>query len=220
MTSLLFDPFDTPLQILDTSIPLDAYCKIDLSDTNPDLKDVNIALPEACAQYVEAVLQRNQARIAYGGYLEKRNLYAAGRFSDGPQRNIHLGMDFWCNEGTAVIVPLDGVLHSFKNNSDTGNYGPTIILQHRVNGDTFFTLYGHLSLASLEGLTPGKLFRKGEVLATLGATEINVNYAPHLHFQVIKDMQGFSGDYPGVCSEAELESFKRNCPDPNQILCL
>ncbi len=215
-----FFSLDNGLLPLESKIQRDAYCSIDLSETNPVLDTINITLPEECQQYIDTVLKQNKAKVAYGGYLEKRKLYAAERFSNGPQRNIHLGVDFWCSAGTEVIAPLDGVVHSFNNNSDTGNYGPTIILEHKIKGETFHTLYGHLALESLEGLSLGKPFSKGDVLATLGTTDINVNYAPHLHFQVIKDMQGYSGDYPGVCSEVDLDYFKENCPDPNLFLKL
>jgi hypothetical protein len=44
---------------------------------------------------------------------------------------------------------LDGTLHSFNFNAGFGDYGPTIILEHNVENQTFI-LYGHLSLDSLE----------------------------------------------------------------------
>jgi hypothetical protein len=39
-----------------------------------------------------------------------------------------------------------------------------------------------------------------------------------LHFQIINDMQGKKGDYPGVSSKKELAFYKKNCPDPNLLL--
>jgi hypothetical protein len=42
-----------------------------------------------------------------------------------------------------------------------GDYGPTIILEHRLDSIPFFTLYGHLSRPSLEGLEPGLAFAAG-----------------------------------------------------------
>ncbi len=211
---------DTLLLLLDHSISKKAYCRVDLSDTNPDLIKMNIADPKVCQEYIDAVLERNRAKVAYGGYLERRMLYTSERFSKGKVRNIHLGVDFWCGAGTKVVTPLDGTVHSFKNNDDSGNYGPTIILEHRGAGGAFYTLYGHLSLESLEGLHIGKRFAKGSTLATLGETAINVNYAPHLHFQVIIDLGDFEGDYPGVCSDENLSFFTKNCPNPKVLLTL
>lgn len=215
---LLADGFreNRPVLPLDGKIPLEKYCRIDLSVKNKDLKNVALFDPEACQQYIESVLKRNDAHVAYGGYLEERNLYAdATRFSEGELRNIHLGVDFWCKAGTKVVVPFKGVVHSYKNNSDKGNYGPTIILEHQLpQVGVFYSLYGHLSVESLSGLYKGRPFAKGEVLAHLGTTDINVNYAPHLHFQLILDLQGNQGDYPGVCSAEKIGFYQKNCPNP------
>lgn len=210
-----------PIQILDVAIPLEAYCKIDLSSGNNDLKAYDITDPSSCQDFIDSVLRKNRAKVAFGGYLEERNLYSnAERFSEGAARNIHLGMDFWCKADTKVLVPLDGEVHSFKNNDDLGNYGPTIVLRHQLEQIRFYTLYGHLSLGSLRRLSVGRQFKKGETLATLGTPDINVNYAPHLHFQLIIEIEDYYGDYPGVCSSNTLDFYKKNCPDPNLLLAI
>jgi len=209
----------SPIPILDNNIPLSEYCPIDLSTTNRELDDYDISNAEECQHYVNAVLQRNKATVAYGGYLEKRDLYGSSeRFQEDVPRNIHLGMDFWCEEGTAVIAPFDGLVHSFANNSDFGNYGPTILLSHEISGTVFHTLYGHLSLNSLKNISIGKAIVKGSAFASLGTSSVNVGYAPHLHFQLILDLGKYHGDYPGVCSPNDLEYFAGNCPDPNLLL--
>ena len=66
----------------------------------------------------------------------------------------------------------------------------------------------------------GTEVKQGEQIATLGTAEVNGDYAPHLHFQLVKDMQGFKGDYPGVTNRLDLEFYKTNCPDPNLLLKL
>ncbi|WP_422860452.1 peptidoglycan DD-metalloendopeptidase family protein [Flagellimonas sp. S174] len=210
-----------PISILDESISLLNYTPLDLSSENKEVAKYEITTPEGCQQYIDTILKREGKKVAFGGYLERRDIYNSfGRFDEGEQRNIHLGMDFWHKSGTEVIVPIKGKVHSFKNNNDMGNYGPTIILEHHVESFSFYTLYGHLSVESLQGLEKGKVFQKGEILATLGTPDINVNYAPHLHFQIIKDIQGNEGDYPGVCSQTELDFYKINCPNPNLLFKL
>ena len=84
----------------------------------------------------------------------------------------------------------------------------------------FYTLYGHLSAESLTNLEIGKVFLKGEKIATLGNYPINGDYAPHLHFQIIKNIEEYKGDYPGVCSATTLDYYLNNCPDPNLLLKL
>ncbi|MEX0287859.1 MAG: peptidoglycan DD-metalloendopeptidase family protein, partial [Flavobacteriaceae bacterium] len=161
--------------------------------------------------------------VAFGGYLERRNLYDSYENfeEDGTDpRNIHLGIDFWTRAGTEVRTPLDGKVHSFRNNNTRGDYGPTIILEHHVFNRPFYTLYGHLSLSSLDSLYVGRPFKQGDPLGNLGTPDVNVNYAPHLHFQLIGDLQGNNGDYPGVSNAADLDSYMKNCPDPNLLLKL
>ncbi|MDX1629797.1 MAG: peptidase M23, partial [Fulvivirga sp.] len=57
-----------------------------------------------------------------------------------------------------------------------------------------------------------------EQIADFGAYEVNVHWPPHLHFQIIKDMKGSFGDFPGVVTKAEREQYLKLCPDPNYIL--
>ncbi|MEP4947206.1 MAG: peptidoglycan DD-metalloendopeptidase family protein, partial [Flavobacteriaceae bacterium] len=152
----------TPIAILDVKIRLSDYCPIDLSSSNADLDGFDVTSPESCQDYIDEVLFENNAIVAFGGYLEHRSLYSrSGRFIATGQRNIHLGMDFWCKAGTKVITPLDGKVVSYRNNDDIGNYGPTIILEHELREVMFYTLYGHLSLKSIKGLHVGDAFKRG-----------------------------------------------------------
>ncbi|MBT8284471.1 MAG: peptidoglycan DD-metalloendopeptidase family protein [Flavobacteriaceae bacterium] len=211
-----------PGPLLDASIPFREYTPLDLSVDNKELQGIDLSDPLACQEYINTVLAGNKARVAYGGYLERRNLYSGNAaFSEGEERrDVHLGVDFWAEAGTAVLAPIEGEVHSFKNNAVKGDYGPTIILRHKTKGVVFHSLYGHLSLECLDGLYEGKRFKNGEVLATLGTSEENVNYAPHLHFQLIFDLQGMQGDYPGVCRASEKGFYRANCPDPNHLFSL
>lgn len=217
----IFSISDSSIAILDKSISTQNYIPLDLSIENNDLRELDITDPEVCQSYIDTVLGGREGHIAYGGYLEVRNLYGDksgfNKDNEAP-RNIHLGIDYWAPAGTDVITPLDGKIHSFKNNHIMGDYGPTIVLEHYISGISFFTLYGHLSLESINGLVLGKEFRAGSTLGTLGTSEVNVNYAPHLHFQIIKDLEGNSGDYPGVCAINRLDFYRHNCPNPNLLL--
>ncbi|MET6990184.1 peptidoglycan DD-metalloendopeptidase family protein [Sediminicola arcticus] len=207
------------ISILET-FPMKQYTALDLSIGNTTLDNVDITNVEACQRYIDSILEKNRAEVAYGGYLEQRNLYNGNAHFSASEdkRNNHLGVDFWAKAGTRVRVPLDGRLHSFRNNSTSGDYGPTIVLEHVLDGIIFHTLYGHLSVKSLHGLFVGRAYNKGDVLATLGTPDINVNYAPHLHFQIIQEMGEYQGDYPGVSTTKNLEFYANNCPNPNFLL--
>lgn len=111
-------------------------------------------------------------------------------------------------------------MHSFKDNKGFGNYGPCIILEHNLDHHKLFTLYGHLSRKSLTGLKIGKVVKRNQVFCALGPADENGGYVPHLHFQIIKDIQDYKGDYPGVCSGENLEYFKMNTLNPVDFLDL
>ena len=133
-------------------------------------------------------------------------------------RRLHLGVDIWGPAETPVYAPLEGTVHSYAFNEAYGDYGATLILQHDINGFLFHTLYGHLSLASIQQKQEGQLIAKGEWIAAFGEPAENGHWPPHLHFQIIVDMQGMKGDYPGVCRFSEKEKYLTNCPDADSIL--
>ena len=213
-----------PTKVVVSHIDFDKYISIDLSHQNTKLKKIKLNSSESFSEYINNYLKIHSKKVAFGGYLEKREIYnRSSHFntqSTENQRNIHLGIDLWCEANTAVMAAVSGVIHSFKNNTAYGDYGPTIILEHCINCITFYTLYGHLSLDSITNIKVGTEVKAGEIIGFLGNSEVNGDYPPHLHFQIINDLQGNFGDYPGVCSENELDFYKENCPDPNLILKL
>ena len=156
-----------------------------------------------------------------GGYLERRDLYgASAAFDDGVHepRTVHLGVDIWAPAGAVVSAPLSGEVHSYCDNDGLLDYGGTIIVEHRVGGVPFFTLYGHLSRASLEGLAPGQPVVGGAGIAALGVPSENGGWPSHLHFQIIADMGTHRGDFPGACRASEAEQWRGLCPDPELLL--
>lgn len=209
------------IKVIDSTIPYSEYTPLDLSLSNIELNKLNISDAVEFEAYIEKILLQNKAKVAYGGYNEIRNLYKRSTVFNAintEERNIHIGLDLWIKAGTPVLSALDGKVHSFQFNDNLGDYGPTIILEHQLENHFFYTLYGHLSLESIKSIKVGDSFAKGQQLAFLGDSSINGNYAPHLHFQIIKNIDTNFGDYPGVCSKSKLPYYLENCPDPNLLL--
>src|SRR6185437_5739666 len=190
----------------------------DFTAANVGLSTDDIADTERFADYINRTLRARQARYGIGGYAEHRTLYARSRHfgtsEAGEPRRLHLGADIWGPAGTPVMAPLEGIVHSFAFNNNESDYGATIVLTHQLDGAIFHTLYGHLSLNSLKNLDEGRRVSAGEVIAEFGMRFENGNWPPHLHFQLISDMQGWKGDYPGVCRYSERDTWLENCPDP------
>ena len=205
-------------------LELSHFTALDLSIDNAALKSVDVSSSDALETYIWDYIKNQNVKAAYGGYLEQRGIYKRSNYFNevhpDEERNIHLGLDLWIEANTTIHAPLEGIVHSFNNNTNHGDYGPTIILRHQFDSLKFYTLYGHLSLASLQGLQIGMSINKGQELARLGTADVNGDYPPHLHFQIIKDIQHYKGDYPGVSNKIDLEFYKMNCPDPNLLLKL
>ena len=213
----------TQVRVIDPKIPNYAYCQLDLSVKNKTLQSVDLSSSQALEAFIDTFIQKQNAQVAYGGYLEKRNIYRRSAYfnektDSAHERNIHLGVDIWSCAGTSVHAALQGEVHSFANNTNFGDYGPTIILKHRIGDLEFHTLYGHLSLESIENLAVGDKISRLQQIGTLGKAEVNGDYPPHLHFQIILDIGDYLGDYPGVCSANDLSYYRSNCPDPKLLL--
>ncbi|WP_187263293.1 peptidoglycan DD-metalloendopeptidase family protein [Pontibacter beigongshangensis] len=207
-------------QVLDTDLNSDDVCRLDFTAANQALQRVDLRNIQAFNEVVQQMLLQKRVSVGIGGYLEDRFIYSRSHHFDvaAESRNLHLGVDIWLEVGAAVYAPLAAVVHSFQDNANFGDYGPTIILQHELDGAAFYSLYGHLSRSSLNGLYPGKPFAGGEKIAEVGPFPENGDWPPHLHFQLISSMQGYSGDFPGVATSGEKEKYRTLCPDPNLIL--
>ncbi|MEQ8557818.1 MAG: peptidoglycan DD-metalloendopeptidase family protein [Henriciella sp.] len=161
--------------------------------------------------------------IHAGGYGEDRAIYDTPIFNPPGKepRTIHLGLDVFAAAGTPVFAPLDGRVHSVQHNDNAKDYGPTVILEHQpVEGLQVWTLYGHLARDVLQTLQAGDRVSTGQQIASLGANDVNGGWAPHLHFQIMLDLQGRTGDFPGVANRSEAADWLTLCPDPGEFLGL
>ena len=178
------------------------------------------------SELVDQELASTGARAGIGRYDEVRAIYTTDLFrvegNDGPEwRTVHVGIDVGAPPGTAIHAPLDGTIHSLRDNDAPGDYGPTVVLEHRSNDHpTFWTLYGHLSRESLSQLAVGQRLAAGDQLARLGDVTENGGWWPHVHVQVICDLLGRSGDFQGVARPNEHAVMLSVSPDPSPLLGL
>lgn len=209
------------MHAINPSFAKNDYFPIDLSVTNEYWTHNDITDVKVFEKFLANKMYDSPYRVAYGGYLEQRALYRNNsRFQENEARDVHLGLDLWAPAGTSVHALLDGKIHSFANNSDSGNYGPTLILEHNYQGQSLYALYGHLSTTDIQNWEVNKPYAAGEKIAHLGTPNENGGYAPHLHLQLIKDIGDYSGDYPGVASKSQLDHFKKNLLDPADFVGL
>jgi len=207
-------------KVVDFNAATDRLYHFNFTASNTELDADTFSDTRKFDNWVTLKLAQNNCRYGVGGYMEHRTIYARSAHFDTTDepRRLHLGVDIWAAAGTAVYAPLAGVVHSFANNDNFGDYGPTIILEHELGGMRVYSLYGHLSKASLYGLFIGKTVAKNEKIAAFGTMDENGHWPPHLHFQLMLDMEGKFGDYPGVCKFSEKDIYLNNIPDPQVVL--
>nr|WKN36747.1 peptidoglycan DD-metalloendopeptidase family protein [Tunicatimonas sp. TK19036] len=188
-----------------------------LSDQNPLLASFDLVDTAVFNHLIFDTL--SPGRTGIGGFLENRSIYRRSTlYTTEEVRSIHLGVDVWSPALTPIHAPLDGVIHSFKDNDGFGDYGPTIILEHKIENSTFYSLYGHLSRESLRNKRVGQPIQKDECFAALGNYPENGDWPPHLHFQVMTDLLGNAGDFPGVIAPSQANFYKTICIDPMLLL--
>jgi 4-aminobutyrate aminotransferase-like enzyme/Ser/Thr protein kinase RdoA (MazF antagonist) len=173
---------------------------------------------------VFAAIRDAGVRVAVGQYDEPRLLYVTPAFLAGDgtvaeHRTIHLGLDLFAVAGTPVHAPLDGEVHAADEHRVQLDYGGVIVLRHHTDdGIAFFTLYGHLSRASFDGLRVGQRVARGQQIARLGRPDENGGWTPHLHLQIITDFLGLGSDFPGVGTPGRRDVWRSVSPDPNLLV--
>ena len=90
---------------------------------------------------------------------------------------LHTGLDIMAQEGTEIVAPADALVTLVKKNN-RGD-GSVLVLTH---ADGVQTVYKHLGTI-LTGM--GRIVRRGTPIATVGMS--GRSFAPHLHYEVIKD---------------------------------
>ncbi|WP_113651579.1 peptidoglycan DD-metalloendopeptidase family protein [Pedobacter namyangjuensis] len=214
------NPLNKIEKVVDFDPVADKLLPLDFTANNTELTDEILGDTEVFSEWVDEKISNSGARYGIGGYNEHRTIYSRSQHFDTLEepRRLHLGVDIWGPAETPIYNFYEATVHSFKFNDSFGDYGATIILKYDLDGVIVHGLYGHLSLASLNGLSVGMLIPAGKQFAAFGVKEENGYWPPHLHFQLMFNMQGLAGDYPGVCQFSNKENYLRNCPDPALVL--
>ena len=198
---------------------------LDLSISSPDLTGRDTDDTAHFTNRVSQKMRSDGLTLGIGRFMEPRGFYIAdafeGRLGDPRERRtIHLGIDLFQEPGTAIHAPLAGRVHTVRENQNRLDYGPTVILEHSAPSGLFWTLYGPLERASVENLKTGDSIDAGQPIARMGTYPENGDWPPHLHFQIITDLMGFEGNFPGVALPRDSNVWTSFCPDPNLILNL
>jgi hypothetical protein len=115
------------------------------------------------------------------------------------------GVDLCGPVGTPVHACADGDVFCFDFCPEKYDWGHILILRHRVGAREVWSLYGHLSAASLAGKVVGQAVRRGEVLGWMGPHAENGGWFPHTHFQLML-LEPVIADCPGVVAYQDRQA--------------
>ncbi len=101
----------------------------------------------------------------------------------------HAGMDLKVPQGTPVASIAGGRVSNVIR--DASGLGLHVIIEHRLNDETFYSIYGHLSAVSVR---EGQDVTPGQMIAVSGSTGRST--AAHLHLQVDRGEPGETGHEP------------------------
>lgn len=161
-----------------------------------------------------------------GYYCEPRLIYTEkyfrlGKWKASDRRAVHIAADVFAAAGTPLFAPLDSIVEFAGYRSANLDYGGLVMLAHKTpDGDTFHTLYGHLSKESVEKLDVGQHIEKGTEFAALGELDENGGWNPHVHFQLALSTDGMNEDWPGTAAPDDLYFWTKICPNPAALLNL
>lgn len=102
-------------------------------------------------------------------------------YSDG---SYHGGIDFPVPMNTDVCAAEDGkvIFAGTAPPDNNGGYGNYVVIEHKINGRTIITLYGHNTSLLVKA---GDTVKRGQVIAKSGSTGNSTG--PHVHFEVQLD---------------------------------
>ena len=220
LASLLASRRESFRSVIPFNLSAGGLVVFDFTHASPDFAQIDINDVMGFTERLFVRISDSELPVGVGRYDEDRVLYRHSPLFNGEteRRSVHLGIDLFVMEGTEVMTPLPAHVHSVADNTGLGNYGPTVILEHELEGTRFWTLYGHLGRHSVIRLEMGQPLDAGEEFAEVGDLSENGSWPPHLHFQIMADLQGHSGDFPGVAAPSERGRWLKICPDPNLIL--
>lgn len=113
--------------------------------------------------------------VSTGGFIRP----AAGTVTSGfnePGRGHHPGMDIAASGTVPIVASADGVVIRSDYSS---SYGNVVYLSHHINGQTFTTVYAHMSSRSV---SVGQTVSQGQQLGFMGNTGDSTGQ--HLHFEI------------------------------------
>ena len=129
----------------------------------------------------------------FGDYLEHE-----------PSTSGHLGIDLASHKThwktlINVYSVADGTVVKMDKTTDKNSNGYAVTVKHEIDGQVFYSFYGHMEKGSTEHLEEGQYVRAGEQLGVVGSTGKSTGNHIHLAFYINEKNSDkpYKGDLPG-----------------------
>lgn len=147
-----------------------------------------------------------------GWYLDDRSYKLKGTHIYNEGRVFHLGIDIMTQGIASIYNPLVGKVYEVNYEDWHWGYWGYVIMEYSFSDRKFFALFGHMDYKSLPW--KGSIIQAGEKLWTLGTSEQNWNWVPHLHLQVFTGVDFEKWKLKGYCALEDMKSMQYICPHP------
>lgn len=122
------------------------------------------------------------------------------------EESFHSGIDLTAPEGTEIVASAGGKIYKtgYKPNG-LGNY---VKIQHDVNGETYYTAYGHM-LDNSVVVSEGQIVNAGDKLGIIGTSGRSTGI--HVHFMLMSPNCTYSkSDLKDPKSIIDSDLIRRN----------
>ena len=132
------------------------------------------------------------------GWYVSLSLGASWTSSSGISHRGHLAEDWFKSSGTTLGQPVyaaaEGRVLVFRQNC--GNYVDVVVIEHQVDGEAVYSLYGHIEADGY--VAEGQQVQRRQQIGVIGNPGV---FLPYLHFSILNRTAFLNGPHSN-CSDA------------------
>ena len=195
---------------------------ISLANDSQVYKRIDIKNQVQLQEYADELMSQNQTNWAISEFGENRKfMFTQLGHHQMVQQNrfIHLGLDIWVPVNTIVHAPLAGKIVISEYESGEGNYGGLVVIEHIIQDQKIYSVYGHLNKDHLP--KAGTNLNAGQQFAKIGEMNSNGGYFYHIHLQVLTE-KGYNQEmvHQGYTTEEKFKTIQDLCLDPRFLFSI
>ena len=182
------------------------------------LKESEIKNQKSFQRKIEEIMKKEEVDLIFSWYLENRKyMFNTLWFQQMilEWRFFHIWLDLSVKYNTSIYSPLDAIVYKTSYEKWIWNYGWYIILEHKIEWNKFYSMYGHLNPNNF-WVEIWDFIKKWTKIWTIWDISENGWYFFHTHLQVITKLwkkEWFFNKW--YCSENQLKDIFKYVPNPS-----